>query len=296
MAIPESQLETWSHQGAMKMSRDTYASIKNNLEASDAPYASKQYVVYLQGSYGNDTNIRGDSDVDVVIQLDSTFHWNLDRLSPDQIQAYHQAYSGATYTFADFKEGVAAQLKSKYGQQQVTEGNKSVKIRGASGRLGTDVVVCCQYRDYHWFKSLYDERYDEGIYFKSAAGQEIVNYPGYHSKNCTSKHQNTGNRFKPMVRIVKNMRGHLVENSVIGNDLAPSYFIEGLLYNVPDDQFNGDFATTFCNLVNWLLNAERSKFVCPSDKHRLFGDSSVQWKADNCTQFLGVLVDLWNGW
>jgi hypothetical protein len=67
MAIPESQLETWSHQGSVKQSRDTYATIKRTLEASDTKYADKDFEVFLQGSYGNDTNIYAESDVDVVI-------------------------------------------------------------------------------------------------------------------------------------------------------------------------------------------------------------------------------------
>ena len=32
MAIPEAQLETWSHQGSVTQSSSTYASIKNMLE------------------------------------------------------------------------------------------------------------------------------------------------------------------------------------------------------------------------------------------------------------------------
>ena len=55
MAIPESHLETWSHQGSVSQSSATYNTIKNVLEAVDTPYAGKTYCVFLQGSYGNDT-------------------------------------------------------------------------------------------------------------------------------------------------------------------------------------------------------------------------------------------------
>jgi len=295
MAIPESQLETWSHQGAITTSKNTYASIKGNLEANDASYASKDFEIYLQGSYGNDTNIRADSDVDVVIQLNSTFHHNLARLPPEQVAAFWQTHSVATYKFTDFKEDVVAQLKTKYGSQQVVVGSKSAKLRSGSGRLGADVIVCCQYRDYQFFRGLYDQGYDEGIFFKSADGQEIVNYPKQHSRHCTTKHQASGSLFKPLVRIVKNMRGCLVEDGSIADDLAPSYFIEGLLYNVPDDQFSGDFGNTFCNCINWLVKTDRSKCVCPSGKHWLFGNSSVQWDDGKCTRCLDALVGLWNG-
>lgn len=295
MAISESQLETWSHQGAITTSKNTYASIKGNLETSDAPYAGKDFDIFLQGSYGNDTNIHADSDVDVVILLKSTFHRNLDRLPPDQIHIYQQSFSNTTYHFSNFKQDVKTHLQAKYGFQQVIDSNKAVKIRGSSGRLESDVIVCCQYRDYHWFRGMHDQRYDEGIYFQSSGGQEIVNYPKYHMQYCTEKHQAISGSFKPMVRILKNMRGHLAENGVVGADLAPSYFIEGMLYNVPDNHFDGNLSNTFCNCINWLLKNDRLQFICPNKKHRLFGNSSVQWNDNNCAKFLGALVNLWSG-
>jgi hypothetical protein len=98
-----------------------------------------------------------------------------------------------------------------------------------------------------------------------------------------------------MVRILKNMRSRLIVDGVIARDVAPSYFIEGLLYNVPDGQFSNDFGETFCNCINWLLKADRSRFVCPNRKHWLFGNSSVQWDDGKCARFLNALVGLWNG-
>ena len=69
MAIPESQLDTWSHLGSITQSSTTYNTIKNALEAAENPYAGKNYNVFLQGSYGNNTNIYAESDVDIVIKL-----------------------------------------------------------------------------------------------------------------------------------------------------------------------------------------------------------------------------------
>ena len=70
MPIPESQLETWSHQGSITQSSSTYNTIKSVLEGSTTPYAGRNFKVFLQGSYGNDTNIYAESDVDIVIRLD----------------------------------------------------------------------------------------------------------------------------------------------------------------------------------------------------------------------------------
>jgi tRNA nucleotidyltransferase (CCA-adding enzyme) len=97
MGIPESQLEIWSRQGSAVQSRDTYATIKGALEEAAAPYAGKTFGTFLQGSYGNDTNIYADSDVDVVIRLDSTFFYDEANLSEDQKNAFHRAHPNASY-------------------------------------------------------------------------------------------------------------------------------------------------------------------------------------------------------
>ena len=62
MGIPESQLERWSHQGSITQSSETYNTIRNVLDDAASPYAGKDYTIFLQGSYGNDTNIYAESD------------------------------------------------------------------------------------------------------------------------------------------------------------------------------------------------------------------------------------------
>jgi tRNA nucleotidyltransferase (CCA-adding enzyme) len=90
MAIPESQLDTWAKQGSVTQSSTTYNIIKNALESNSTPYADKSHQVFLQGSYGNDTNIYAESDVDIVIQLESSFQRDLTRLSEGQRDAFNR--------------------------------------------------------------------------------------------------------------------------------------------------------------------------------------------------------------
>lgn len=296
VSIPDTQLETWSHQGAIQTSKNTYASIKSNLEASSTPYYSQSFDIFLQGSYGNDTNIRADSDVDVVMMLTSSWRRDISELPQDQANAYARAFSTATYQFSDFRNGVVSQLQKVYGYSNVKVGNKSVKIAASPGRLGADIVVCQQYRYYRSFYSPSSQSFDEGIIFPASTGGEIINYPKLHSQNCTDKHQNTGQVFKPTVRVFKNMRGRLIDARTLTKDIAPSYFIEGMLYNVPNDQFSGSLGDVFCNCINWLRKTDRSKFVCPNRMQFLFGATSVQWDNDKCGRFLDALADLWNGW
>ena len=77
MAILESQLSTWSNHDAQATSKRTHEAIRKVLDANQWP-AGMIHDFYLQGSYRNDTNIRGDSDVDVVLQLTSSFHHEAD--------------------------------------------------------------------------------------------------------------------------------------------------------------------------------------------------------------------------
>jgi len=65
-----------------------------------------------------------------------------------------------------------------------------------------------------------------------------------------------------MVRILKNMRSRLVNDGVTAEGSAPSYFLEGLLYNVPNDKFGTSYGDTFVAAMNWILEADRKKFVC----------------------------------
>lgn len=85
MSIAEVQLETWAKPGAQVQSANTYQAIKKVIESNDAPYSGRSMSSYLQGSYGNDTNVFGlESDVDIVLQCSSIYYPDLQLLPPDQ--------------------------------------------------------------------------------------------------------------------------------------------------------------------------------------------------------------------
>lgn len=296
MAIPESQLDTWSHQGSITQSSNTYNSIKATLEATDTPYSAKTYKVFLQGSYGNDTNIYSESDVDIVIRLDDCFQHDLSQLPTKQQDAFKTTHSNATYTHKDFKSDVLGVLSGKYGKD-VDSGEKAIAIAASGSRRKSDVIVAIQFRRYHKFLSISDQSYDEGICFYTNSGTQIANYPKQHSENLTTKHQATSKWFKPMARILKNMRSRLIAEDMLENGVAPSYYLEGLLYNVPNDKFGTSYEDTFVNTINWILEADRSKFVCANEQYYLlFEDSPVTWRTEKCDKFLNAVVDLWKQW
>jgi len=296
MPIPESQLDTWSHQGSITQSKNTYNSIKTVLENKDTSYSAKNYKVFLQGSYGNDTNIYSESDVDIVIQLNDCFQHDLSLLSTEQEEAFKQSHSNATYTHTNFGADVLSVLSGQYGSA-VSAGEKAIAIASYGNRRKADVIAAIQFRRYHKFLSTSNQSYDEGICFYTASGVQIVNYPKQHSDNLTKKHQSTSMWFKAIARILKNLRSRLIAEEMIESGVAPSYYLEGLLYNVPNDKFGKNYQDTFSNVINWIHQADRSKFVCANEQYYLLHDNSpVTWRAEKCEAFLAATINLWKQW
>lgn len=296
MAIPESQLEIWSHPGSVTQSAQTYDVIQKVLNDSTSPYYSKDFSIFLQGSYGNDTNVYRDSDVDVVIRLNQTYYSDTNSLTPDAKTNYDKAFSLATYAYADFKADVLAWLQKKFSAD-VKPGKKAIFIKGSGDRRDADVLVCAQHRRYRGSSTGVDAQYDEGIAFWTSDGTEIVNFPTKHSENCTAKHQNTSQRFKRMVRVYKNMRNRMIDDKYIADGVAPSYFIEGMLWNVPADKFVQSYEDSFVNTFNWVLNADKTKLACANDLHWLVRDNlNVCWSTANFDAYLAAAKKYWNEW
>jgi len=287
MAIAEAQLQTWSKQGPTAQFTATYDTLSTVLNDPASPYYLKSFKVFLQGSYKNDTNVYGDSDVDVVIRLDEVFYSDLYFLS-DEEKARHEARrTPGSYSLDDFKTSVVGWLTKKYGSD-VQPGSKAVFIKGNGTRRNADVLVCAKLRRYYTFPEYGEPVYVDGICFWSG-GSRIENYPERHSDNCTTKHQDAKQWFKHTARIFKNLRNTMIEKGIIRDGLAPSYFIEGMLYNVPNGRYGGSEQLNFKDVLDWLLAADRSTFECANGQFKLLGNGNVTWPAENCTAFLNAV-------
>ncbi len=297
MPIPETQLDTWSRQGSITQSSNTYNSIKGVLEDGGTAYAGKNYKVSLQGSYGNDTNIYAESDVDIVICLNDCWQRDIDQLSEEEQAAYKKAFSDAAYGHEDFKADVLTVLVDKYGKS-ISAGDKAIAIAANGSRRKADVIAAIQFRRYHAFKSASDSSYTEGICFYNANGERIANYPRLHSANLTQKHKDTSKWFKPVVRVFKNLRSRLVEDGLLDKGIAPSYYVEGLLYNLPTDRFNTSYRQCLVNAINWYRNeADKKELVCANEQYYLLRNGQhVCWTQSNCDAFIDAAAELWETW
>jgi hypothetical protein len=296
VAIPESQLKTWSAQGSVAQSAATYETIKKVLNDLAAPYHTRDFSIFLQGSYGNDTNVYKDSDVDIVICLDQTYYSDTNLLTDIAKNAFEKARSPASYGYDQFKKEVIDWLTGQFGSS-VKPGKKAIFIKGNGARRDADVVVSAKHRRYRRGSTGTDYEYDEGICFWTSSGVQIVNFPKQHSANCTTKHQATNSWFKPLVRVYKNMRNRMVDDGKLVEGVAPSYFIEGMLWNVPISQYGVTYKDSWMNTFNWILQADKTQLACASDLHWLVRDNAnVCWSTANFDTFIAAAKNYWNNW
>ncbi|NKK72475.1 nucleotidyltransferase [Rhizobium leguminosarum bv. viciae] len=292
MAVSEAQLDTWSAQGSTQQSAATYQTISKVLNDENSPYYQRTFDTFLQGSYGNATNIWADSDVDIVIRLQSVYYSDTENLSPAEKANYDKNFSKADYSLTKFKEEVTSWLTSNYGNK-VDGSGKAIFVPGNNGRRDADVLACAQHRHYDSYPAVGAPSYREGIVFWLKDGTKIVNYPKQHSENCTRKHQDTNSYFKNTVRIFKNMRNRIIDEGRIVEGIAPSYFLEGLLSNVPNQFFAGTYTQTVTNCINYVLVSDTTQFTCANKNHWLIRDAPVCWSPSKFETYMKALKAYW---
>jgi len=298
MPFSENQLSTWANQGATATSSRTYESIKKCLENHNWNY-DVHFNIYLQGSYRNSTNIRGDSDVDVVAEFTSVFYSNKLELPSDQLEAFKDYHSKSKYTLSVIKKAIIKRLEDYYGESYVEVGNKSIKVLANSGRLDCDVVCCAEYREYRSFSLQNTGDYVKGIVFWTThTNEKVVNFPKLHYENGVNKNSDCSSNYKPTVRIVKNMKSRMVDKGLIDKSIAPSYFIECLMYNISNSNYiHATYSDTIMSILNSLNNfqdGEMKKLICQNEQRYLFGTSDQQWNLVDCKILISQLIEFWN--
>lgn len=301
MDIPESKIETWSKRSQTDTAINAHTELRESLRAPESRIRIINFCDYLQGSYRNVTNIWRDSDVDIVVQLDAAFFYTFDNTMPAVDQSACQlTFPPAILHLEHFRPEVINRLVDVYGWQNVEEGNKAVRVKGESGvRLDADVVICQQHRHYYSFNGYLNQGFHQGISFRDRRDNRLItNFPHQHLDNGEQKNIVTNGGFKKTVRIYKNARNYLINNGRLPDDNAPSYFLQGLLYNVPNDRFRGETVMDFLSSLVWFGEHPElfEMFYCQNGLIRLFGDTPEQWQPQEAINFLHQLMWLYKNW
>jgi hypothetical protein len=96
----------------------------------------------------------------------------------------------------------------------------------------------------------------------------------------------------------KNLRNRIVRDGELADGVAPSYFIEGMLSNVPNNNFVAGWQDTFVNCFNWLdAVADKSTLTTASGYHKLVLDGHpVCWPQADCNTFFAAVRRVWANW
>ncbi len=204
--------------------------VRRALAASSA-LAGRSLKVFAQGSFANRTNVRQESDVDICVLCRDVFYYDL------PIGGLRESYgiAPATYEYAQFKNEVGAALTEYFGYSAVTRGNKAFDVRANNYRVDADVVPAFEYR---WFRSI--SAYHEGTKFFTDNGGNVINWPTQNHDNGVYKNRLTGERFKAMVRVMKRLRNEMKDANIVAAKPVPSFFMECLVWNVPNEGFGHD--------------------------------------------------------
>jgi hypothetical protein len=276
VTLTRKDIETWSQRPPSFFPEWTKTVLEDAL--ADAPQLRNKcdFETYVQGSYANETNIDGHSDVDLVVQMRLPFEERIVRLNAGDEKHFWEKYGDTTYGWPQFRADVIARLRESFF---VHEANKCIDIRHFDSplRIPADIVPAIEYRDYSGFPAPGVEIYAEGIFFRDRAGNPIVNFPKQHLANGQEKDARTERWFKPIVRVFKNARNHCER---LDDDEAPSYFIECLVYNIDDEVFRQPLHRAYPACVDWLDRKRDSLggFTCQNGLVELFGGGGHQWR------------------
>jgi hypothetical protein len=244
----------------------TTVSSVSSLQEAIRDVLGGEYETFLQGSYKNDTSIRDLNDVDIVA---------LRKQTVSGVFGTEHYNSSVTWNdiFVKIKDKLEGSARFK---GKVSFGDKCVIVGGA---YKADVVPAVRIGDY---------TNDPIAIFSFRAGAERLNYPRIHYENGVAKHESTGKTFKPIVRMFKKWATNYWPNEPI----APSFYIESLVSNVPDNRFESDLALGFFLVGYWI-----EQNVLPSlapvvwsvaqDKDILVED---EWKRTDYSRFHAQLV------
>lgn len=261
---------------AIRKAIDAHSTLKN-----------RSIRVFAQGSYCNRTNVRAESDVDVCVYCDETMFFDL----PEGMTAAEfQISTPASYSYVQYKNDVETALTDYFGQDGVTRGSKAFDVHENTYRVDADAVPCFEYRLY-WK----DSTYRKGTAFDPDKGSRIKNYPEQNYANGVQKNTDTGGRFKDIVRILKRLNYKMEEDDIPAAPI-PSFLIESLVWNVPNEKFGNqayaaDVRSCLAHLFNNTRSAEESKEWCEVNDCKYLFRSSQPWTLAQAHAFTSAAWD-----
>jgi hypothetical protein len=198
--------------------------IRQAIDAHE-PFNNCSLKVFAKGSYANNTNVRADSDVDIAVECTECRYWGE---SEKDIHPPSGSYEGI-WTPEKLRAELLSAMNTKFSGQVDSSGSTAIQINSNSARVDVDVVPCFSYRYYMNHGSR------DGTKIFKTDGSSIVNYPVQQKENGTAKNNRTGYAYKKGARLLKRVENVMARDGTFRE--LPSFFMECLAYNCPDNTF-----------------------------------------------------------
>lgn len=215
-----------------------------------------EFTIFLQGSYGNGTCVKQDSDVDIAMICESTFRVNYPLGRTDD----NYGFINSNFNILEFKKDLCNFINNLKEGYKAYNNDKCIDFPGnGSSRKDMDIVPAMRYRDYSNDYSCKIDNYIGGVLIKTNKGKVIINYPEQSRINSVRKNKTTLYYYKKIVRILKNIKNDFAESNIEIAKKVSSYGLECLIYNVPNHYFSSNWGTLSlkqitCNVVKYLCD------------------------------------------
>lgn len=268
MAIPDNILNKWSHPGKDEVSDQTFRALKKHIENN---FTVDE--MFLQGSYKNHTNTRKSSDIDIIVACRGYTHCG------EKGKKDIKLLKNDLYTAIHNKNGFS-----------FSKGAKTLKYKGdGKTHIPADIVPCVK---------LGTEKDAGTALYNHSTGKIVTNHPKQHINNGNTKDTKTNGNFKKTVRMFKNAKSFMEDKKLIPKDSSPSYYIECLIYNVPDKHFKGTPSEIYPKVVTYLQSIQDSlrSMKCQNGINSMFNRKGNKWSIGNAKLFISQCVHIWNDW
>lgn len=251
--------------------------------------------IYVQGSYQNGTMVDEFAKLEIVVefglnsfgeiikkpQLKLKTFWLHNSLIKKRVVAFRP-----NIHILAIKKRIFESLIESTGNEGIYNNSKSIYIPATKQLpIQCEILPCYTLSDEKGCESV--------IIFDTIIDRNVAAFPKLHCDNLAKKNEETDGKFIKMVRVFRNIRDILIANSVIDDKFAPSYFLECLLYNIPNKIYEGKMSNTMLKILNYLINCNLNKFVCAHEQFKMFGNNSDAWTIYKARSFINLMTQIW---
>ena len=253
----------------------------------------KDVSIYLQGSYASKTNIKFQSKIEVIVELNKTREFDYETMTQQDMKFRDDFFIDYDHYFdvRRFKQILIDELKKLLNTRLIIRPTTILVPATSKLQHSIEIFPCFKYRFFNdnggsiRCKLVYDEKLDE----------HFLMFTNLHAVNGNLKDSMTRGNFKRIVRLMKNLvaisaREDKNIHSVRG------YYVECLLYNVPNEMYysnDNKLLSVFLKVINWLNFANMSDFVCQNQIWSLWGNADGFWDQHSARQFINDVIEFY---